>query len=194
MKELQPFVEAVIADREQIVALGLILYTDEHPHIKRVLRNDDYWKGLDEMSGRKWTVLAARAKEGKYECPAPPPGSLAMMRMIWREPNENKRLLKSFNLESTESLPLFVLFTPLQSGRVVQSKVRLKDSTEQEAYDRLKRVISATTSAVERIAMENRADFEAVFSAIDSALFDIKVLDFLKSGFAFYSWVKERLP
>jgi hypothetical protein len=194
MNPLRPLIETVIADREQIVALGLILYTDKHPHIKRVLRDEDYWKALDEISGRKWTVLAARAVAGQYIMPAPRPGTLSMMRMIWREPAENKTLLQSFGLDSTDSLPLFVLFTPLSDGKLLQTKVRLEESSEQAAYDRLKNVVSSFTDAVDKIDMQYRSNYEAVFNALDLAASDIKVLDFLKSTLSFYLWVKEKLP
>ena len=194
MQQIQPLIDKVIADREQVVALGLILYTDAHPHIKSVLRNNDYWKALDELSGRKWTILAARAMRGQYHEPAPTPGALSMMVQIWCEPTVNKRLLESFSLESTRSLPVFVLFTPLRNGRMLQSKVTLDDSTEQAAYDRLKRVVSSLTDAVDRIDIGNREAYEAVFSALDLAIFDVKVLDVLKSGLGFYNWIKEKLP
>ncbi len=194
MNALQPFIKTVIDDGEQIVAFGLILYTDAHPHLKSVLRNDDYWKALDEISGRKWTILAARAAAGRYYTPPPPPGLLCWMHSVWQEPAQNKSLLQSFGLKSTESLPVFVLFTPLRDGQLLQSKIRLEDSSEQKAYDRLRYVVSALTNAVAQIDMQNRDDYEAVFNAVDVAVFDVKLLDFLKSGVGFYSWVKEKLP
>jgi len=194
MNPLRPLIETVIADREQIAALGLILYTDQHPHIKRVLRDEDYWKALDEISGRKWTILSARAVVGEYIMPAPKPGTLSMMRMIWREPAANETLLHSFGLESTDSLPLFVLFTPLTNGQLLQARIHLEESSEQAAYDRLKKVVSSLTQAVSKIDMQNRGDYEAVFNALDLTVSDIKALDFLKSALSFYSWVKQKLP
>jgi hypothetical protein len=194
MQALQKFLEPVIENREAVVAFGLILYTDEHPHVKKVLRDKDYWQALDKMSGQRWAILAARAVRGHYELPDMPPGMMGMMRMVWHEPEQNRQLLATFGLEDTARLPMFVLFTPLHDGRLLHTSIKLNDESEEAAFARLKDVVSALTEAVNVIQKENREDYEAVFNALKMAVFDIKVRDFVKSGMGLYSWVKDKWP
>ena len=194
MNKLKPFIETVSSDQEQVNVLGLILYTDAHAHVKKVLRDADCWKALDVRSGRKWTILSARASQGAYSQSKPPLGTMGRIVEVWNDPSENEALLEMFHLENTEELPVFVLFCPLPNGRVLQSKIGLSDESEQAAFVRMRYVIDQVAEAVKRIDMENRQDFESVFRAMETALFDIKVLDGLASGFRFIDWVKSKLP
>lgn len=192
-QDLEQIFDVVTAHHDQVTAVGLILYTDEHPHIKRVLRDTDYWAALDAMSGPKWTILSARAEVGHCVDPETRPEGYSLLRRLWHEPKENKQLLQLFSLDTTQDLPLFFVFSYLGDGRLLQSKTRLDDSSEQRAFDRLKYVIKSLTEAVTRIDPENRGNREAVFHALDQAIFDIKVMDTLKMTFKFHRWLRDRL-
>ena len=39
---------------------GFILYTEQDPYVAKVLRDDDFWKSLDSISGANWPIFAAR--------------------------------------------------------------------------------------------------------------------------------------
>ena len=71
---------------------GFIMYTSAHPYITKVLRDDDFWNALDEISGENWPIFAIRPlTKGSYGFPNVPPGYVGFMKMEWKEPNENKK-------------------------------------------------------------------------------------------------------
>ena len=47
---------------------GFILYTDCNPYVAKVLRDNDFWKALDSISGNNWPIFAARPlQQGQME-------------------------------------------------------------------------------------------------------------------------------
>src|SRR3989337_2623534 len=85
-------------------AFGVILYTEKHPNIKKVLADNDYWVALDKISGPKWAVFSIRARAGYYSLPTLPQGTMGMMIPVWKEPCENELVLENFEIESTKEL------------------------------------------------------------------------------------------
>jgi hypothetical protein len=148
-----------------------------------------------EISGQRWAVFAARAVEGHTEIKGSggPPGTLSMMIQVWVEPNENKKLIKYLEIESTEK-PVFVIFTRLKTGKILNSILSLDDSSPENAYNRLNKVIRDLTSAVEMIDSENIEDYESVFNAINMTAREIRDLDTVRKVFGLYQWVKKIKP
>ena len=52
--KLQPHVKRVLTHTDALAVFGLSLFTDKHPHVLKVLRDEDYWKEFDEISMGKW--------------------------------------------------------------------------------------------------------------------------------------------
>ena len=67
MHELMKAVGNLENDPSVVKVFGAIIYSNRHPHIKKVLKDEDYWISLDDISGTRWTIFAARAVEGKTE-------------------------------------------------------------------------------------------------------------------------------
>jgi len=53
MSWLDTLVVQYRADQTLADIFGVILYTDTHANIKKVLRDEDYWRSFDEVSGRR---------------------------------------------------------------------------------------------------------------------------------------------
>ena len=114
MNELIKTVENFEKDPTVVKVFGSIIYSDRHPHIKKVLKDEDYWLALDNISGTRWAIFAVRTVEGRTELSGGgPKGSLGMMVQLWIEPSKNKQLMQYLEIESTEK-PLFVIFTRLK--------------------------------------------------------------------------------
>jgi len=45
----------------------VILFTDAHPHVVKVLQDREYWKALNEASGDDWYVFSIKPTNGRYE-------------------------------------------------------------------------------------------------------------------------------
>ena len=194
MEEMMHEIENLEADPEIVKVFAVILYSDRHPYIKKVLRDEDYWKALDEISGSRWTIFSARAIEGRREIRgAGPPGTLSTMLQVWVEPAENKELLLALGLSSTED-PTLVIFTRLQNGQILKSVIPLDDSSVESAYKRLIQVITQLTKAIENIQKENIEDYQSVFNGVNMTAERIRNIDTLKDIFAAYQWLKKLKP
>lgn len=195
MNELLREIEAFENKPSIVKVFGAIVYSDRHPHIKKVLKDKDYWRALDEISGRRWAVFAARVVEGHTEIRGGGgrPDMVSMMIRVWVEPTENKKLIEYLQIESTEK-PVFVIFTRLKTGKILKSVLSLDDSSSENAYNRLNKVIRDLTSAVEMIDSENIEDYESVFNAVDMTAREIRNLDTVRKLFGLYQWFKKIKP
>ena len=175
-----------------IDAFGLILYTDEHANIIKVLRDDDFWRSFHEISGPEWGIFSIKPKKGYFGYPELGQGQIGFMIPIWREPCENTMLLNEFNLESTKDLPLFVIFTHL-GNEILQVQIKIDDSSIDKTYASIKEMIKVVSSAIKNIILENYKNPEGVFSALQLAINNYKEMKRIKKGISFHLWMKRLL-
>lgn len=194
MNELMRGIEGFEKNPSIVKIFGAIIYSDRHPYIKKVLKDEDYWRALDEISGQRWAIFSARAIEGHTEIKGGgPPGSLSMMISVWVEPRENRKLIEYLQLDSTQK-PAFIIFTRLKTGEILKSILNLDDSSPENAYEKLRQIIDDLTSAVEKIENENIKDVETVFNAINMTAERIRDWDNVRRVFDLYQWVKKLKP
>jgi hypothetical protein len=170
---------------------GLVLYTDVHPNIKKVLRDNDYWASLDEISGPNWPIFSIRPKQGSRGFPNFSRDSIGMMVMVWREPRENVGILQAFGLESTENLPIFVIFCKDSGGEILSRQIPLKDASVDEAYASLKAAITVGAEAVNGLLQENRKNDVGAFGAVDQAVQRHMTWKRLKDALGLFRLIKE---
>ena len=128
--------------------LSIILYTDKHPHIKKCLRDEDYWTSLDERSGLNWKIYAVKPKQGEYSFPESRPGVIQMMIMIWNEPADNKPIIEFLGLDDTKNLPI-IFFYKLNGSEIEDEiYVKIEGSTEQEVYNDLENIIEKVSKSI----------------------------------------------
>jgi hypothetical protein len=183
---------------ETLPVFGIIVYTDAHPNVKKILRDEAYWAALDEISGPKWPIFSIRAAQGEYRAAyrASTQGSetYAMLIPVWEEPARNKELLEHFELEDTRQLPSLVVFTIGGEDELTRTSVPLSDESPEAAFNRLREVLSMTARAIDGIAEENRSDREGILTAIDFRLRDLGRGERMKKGYAFLKELRDWLP
>lgn len=175
-------------------AFGLVLYTDSHPHIKKVIADNDYWAALDEISGPKWPVFSIKPCQGTVGFPDLPPGYMGMMVPVWKEPWENKKILETFGLQSTEGLPKLIVFCLGPNNQVLHHQISLKHGTVEEAYTSLKGAIEAATTAINDILPENSKNAEGIYAALDLAIASHKQWQLAKRGWEIFKFLKDLKP
>ena len=194
MDDIRQIIEDLEKNPEIVKVFGAIVYSDAHAHIKKVLRDEDYWKALDKISGNRWAIFSARALLGRREIRGGgPPGTVSMMIQVWIEPEDNKKLIEALGLETTEK-PVFVIFTRLSNGEILKSVIELYDDEIENTYQRIKNIVQDITSSIEQIEQKNIPDYESVFNAVDMTVQRIKTIDTLKRMFAVYEWFKRIKP
>jgi len=161
--------EAWKEKKDVINIFGVIVYTDAHPHIKKVLVDDDYWKALDELSGPSWPIFTIRPAKGTYGLPQFPRGTIGMMVPVYKEPVENKQLVEAFGIRSTDK-PIFVLFCQEDDGTILSHRLPLKDNSIEDAYASLKEAASLGKKAVDGLKTQNRNNAIGAYNAITQQL------------------------
>lgn len=173
---------------------GIILYTDAHPNVKKVLRDEDYWRALDEVSGPKWPVFSIRALPGRLEYPSPPPGVLFEMIPVWREPAENLELIEIFEIDSTRRLPVLVVFTEENEEMLSRTVVPLTDESPNAAFSTLREVIATVADALKGVAEENLRNRAGVMTAVNYALESYRDRKRIRKGYAILKEIRDWLP
>ena len=175
---------------------GVVLYTDEHPYIKKVLKDRDFWKALDEQSGTEWAVFSIQPKQGSFGFPDcnPEPGVFYQMVPVWREPNENKELLDYLGIDSTKNLPLLVLYTHGEDDEILKITWRINESSKDKAYQSLSQGVKVIRKAIDGVKSENKKYSEGVFRAIEMAVNYETTIQRIKKGMGFYAYFKSLIP
>lgn len=171
MDWLRKMIEVYRSDEDKVNAFGYVLYTDENPNTKKILRDADYWKALDEISGENWIIFAIKPKVGSLEypdIPPSPPGRTVFydMEPIWEEPSENKELLSLFGVESTRMLPLFVVFVFVED-KYFTINMKIKDNRVEDGFNSLKYAVCTVKKAIDQIDPKNWKNDLGVFGSIE---------------------------
>jgi len=173
--------------------IGVILYTDAHPHIKKLLNDNDYWAALDEWSGPQWAVYSTRAARSTVGFPEMPKGCIGYMVPVWEEPKENKKLLETFEIESTEELPLLVVFAKDDDGSILKNEIRISNGSVEEAYNSLQEEFINISSAIKGIDPKNLNNPLGVHSAVSFSIQNKKDWGRLKNGLKIWQWLKSNV-
>jgi hypothetical protein len=173
-------------------AFGLILHTDRHVHTGKVLNDPDFWKGLDERTGDRWPVFVLKGAPGKLEKPPAKPGSLDLLVPIWKEPNENRKILEELALRSTQD-PYLLVYSVLTDDTVLYHTVKLSEESFEAAYDALKEALDAATTAIEDLHEANLKSAEGVNAALDLTLTHLKDWKRVRKGISLYGMLKKIL-
>ena len=134
---------------------GAIIYTDEHVFVKKLIQDNDYWEALDKISGAQWAIFSTRVKKGNYERESSMSGDKSYMVAVWKEPEENEGLLEVFQIKSTESLPLFVVFALDKSGQPLKREFKIHASSVESTFELLREILAHVGSSISRINNEN---------------------------------------
>lgn len=180
--KLEKHIAKTLDEHDVLHVFGLILFTDEHPHVVKVLSDDDYWKQFDTISGKSFAIFSAKPVSGSYRHKSPAPGQLGLMKKIWQEPSENKELLSIFQLATTKDLPVFVVFARLTDDTLAQCFIPLTDENLEAAHHRLKRVIDTVSAIAKEIDQSYKMNVEGVFDAFELQISHFKDRETLKKA------------
>lgn len=177
---------------ERANLFGVVVYTARHLNIKKVLRDQDYWDALHDISGPRWVVFATRARTGTTSASSLALGAFGDLIPVWNEPNENRELLQAFELSTTQSLPIIVVFAETEDGTVRKRVIRLDDSSEQAAYSTLKKVLNTVAEALEIVDDQNLQKETRAFDAVGYSITNYEEWVILQNGFKVLKWLRSQ--
>ena len=173
---------------------GVIVYTDSHPNIKKVLRDKDYWKALDKITGPKWCVFSIRAIEGRFDYTPPQPDTFSKLIPITKEPDQNEELFDLLKIDSTEILPCLVVFIVKNADIMTRTIVPLNDDSTDTAFAKMREIMSLVADALEGVTEENLTNPEGVITAVNFALQNYKDRKVIGQAHKILKEIKTWLP
>lgn len=177
--------------RGEALLYGVLIYTDAHPYVKKMLADDDFWSALDDSTGDAWWLFAARGRQGTVTVSQPKPGTLSMLEAVYVEPGENADLLQAFEIGSTKHLPAVVIFVPTEDG-VLKYVVRFSNESVDDAYKSVRKIVQRVTATVEPVLDQNRRQEGRVFRLVEHQLGEMMKWDTLKAGWKVISWLRSQ--
>ena len=126
---------------------GVILYTHRHVYVAKMLADDHYCKALNELSGTRWNVFAARGEAGDR--------GKGFLRSVWKEPEANKELLEQFDLKSTDSFPALMIYAEDAQGGLHKQAYSIKGDSEAEVFKSLSDTLTTIAATLNRFLDEN---------------------------------------
>lgn len=162
--------ELVVGESNISRIYGFILYTEKDAYVAKVLRDDDFWKSLDAISGSSWPIFAARPlQRGSYTTKGYRPNGIGMMIHSWDEPIANKAVLDYFGIQDSKELPLFIAFMWDDSDNLNQVSVHINGHSEDSVYGSLKEIVSIISRTEAEVLPENKGTVN-LFRNVKSAL------------------------
>lgn len=194
-----------VCDNSTSKIYGFIMYTQRHSYIIKVLRDDDFWNELDEISGANWPIFSVKPrKEVQYSRvhnnrldslnTTRDPLLYQMMTITDCEPNYNREFLKLFSLDELTDLPCFVTFIWRNEHEIEQVIWKLSNKNEEEAFDSIREVveiISKTESEILPEYKKNDEVFRNVRNEIEATIHrkkTIRFIDTIKTLKEFFSF------
>lgn len=170
--------------------MGFILYTDKNPFIKKLLRDNDYWKALDKISGKDWAIFAIKPDSGDYEIPISNENSLSMMVPVWKEPKSNLKLLKEFGLKDTSDLPMLLIVSQNDNGEILKCEFHLDETNENSVYNSLKEGIEVVSNELKYIKSKFKNN-DTVYINVKGAIEHNLIWKKIHKGVKYVSWLKD---
>ena len=161
--------------------------------MKKVLKDNDFWKALDKTSGNNWAVFSIKPKKGKMETPMNESGYLSMMVAIWKEPKDNIKLLKEFNLKDTSNLPLLLIVSRNENDEILKCEFPINDSSIANAYKSLKEGLEIVSSTLSFIEPKNKNN-DQVYMNVKGSIQHNLIWKKIHKGTTYVTWIKDLLP
>ncbi len=123
---------------------GFIVYSRKNPHISQLLRDIDYWKELDAISGVNWPIFAVRP--------------VALMRTYTRcdsrlDEVDEEMVRMCLDIEE-EELPCFVCFMWDEHGNMRKISHRIDDRSVASTHADLRELVSRVARVINDIHEE----------------------------------------
>lgn len=148
-----------IAKESPVRLCGFIVYSRKHPHVAKVLRDEDYWRELDAISGVNWPIFAIR--------PVSPNGYYTRRDAMQYEANENA-VRACLEMEDSE-LPCFVCFIWDDQSNLKKISHRIDDRTLETTHADLRNLVTRVADAINAIQPEY-AQSENVFRNVKDTI------------------------
>ena len=140
-------------EEARALAFAFILYDFDHPQIAKLLRDADYWKALNKISGKYLTVFSFLLRK--------PYGSF----------NDSRKFIKEhFAVELPELNPSILFFQVVNDHISEPFIVEIRAEMQEEAFIEVKSVLMDAVESVKEVRPEFRSNTTEIFNLIVNRL------------------------
>jgi hypothetical protein len=186
MFDIREYVEGEIlfevAKESPVRLCGFVVYSRKHPHVSKVLRDEDYWRELDAISGVNWPIFAIR--------PVSPTGYYTRNESMNDEANETA-VRMCLDIEENE-LPCFVCFIWDDKGELRKITHKIDDRTMATTHTDLRNLVTRVADAINAIKPEY-AQSENVFRNVKETVEAYNTQTTFRSAMNSASWLIDML-
>ena len=163
------------AKESPIRLCGFIVYSRKNPHVSMALRDIDYWKELDAISGVNWPIFAIR--------PVAPKSSYTRHDAMRDDADEEiVRMCLDMN---NEELPCFVCFMWNDDGELEKVSHKIDDKTSESTHNDLREIVTRVADVINDIKPEyyqSENVFRNVVNAVESYNTTSKISHYVKNS------------
>lgn len=129
---------------------GMLLFTDAHPHIIKMLRDPDYYSALDMITGDNIALFSTMVFHGEFEYPSPPSEMFAKVLPVWKEPIQNMKVLPWFDIRESRVLPILVVFCH-NDGNIYFQKHAIKAESSHDCFNNINKILSRISEVINQV-------------------------------------------
>ena len=188
-------IKKLVDDNNLSRIYGFILYTRENPYVVKVLRDEDFWNALNDISGPNWPIFAVKPLEkGFYKTRGSSiPGVVGFMMQTWEEPRTNTQILTDFGLSNSKDLPCFVAFMWDDNDDLHSITVPISGNDIDSVYcsiEKIVRIIKETEDAISPEYKHNVEVFRNVSDQLNALKFKHKFKKSVRMGIRMLEFLK----
>lgn len=172
-------------NNEKALMFALIIYDFENPQLPIILQNEDYWRSLNQISGKYISVFSLNYKKPKkikksrsYSDTGSKYTSFLTSIPTDLFPSEGTELLinKYFVDKSDKIEYPAILFFQVDNNEVTESFiVELKEEETEKAYLELKEILKVVSQALEKVLPECRNNFDEIYTITKNNIESLKM-------------------
>lgn len=173
------------------LAFAFLLFDVDSPEIIKMLRDQDYWRALDQISGRYLSVFTLMTHQ-------PQSDHRSEFRGLTRvgpvsDPGMKLQLMLNsyFGLESKVDLPAILLFQVEGDKVSGYCLLQLRADAIEPAFNEIREVLRELADALSKASSRGHSDSRAFFEAVKRRLCRRKAIRFVKDGLKVLSELKD---
>ena len=152
-------------NNNKALAFAFIIYDFKDAEVRKVLRDNDYWDALNEISGNKLGIFHLDASVSLN-------GHLPNIN-INREYVQtiNTKIRQLLNIEDSIKTPYIIFFQVDNDGKILDSYlISLKEDDINKSFLEQKKLIQAAVDSIIDVKDENRNENQAIFNLIKNTI------------------------
>ena len=185
---------------------GVVVYTNRHASIRKVLNDKEYWEAFDEVSGDRFVVFAVKSSPANSSTPSAAFANISTSNnidlttkfpMIDVSPQYTSTtdMISELGLDDSIKLPALIIFKKFEhQERPKCISIRLDDTSLDNAYQSIRVGIKVVSTALNNMDVSNLQSKEGGYAGVHMAVSSHNEIEFIKKMIEKYLLLKGLKP